>query len=485
MPNGKKKIDNECVFFVLKVYDGSSYHIVERSWADFSQLKAELLLALDAGHSCSGICPWLWEDLNHNFDYPTKKVNFRTWLQLRLRRRTKNTIQVFLEHFQELLDSMLHILRQRHIKCKQFQEVCQVLAEFIQYIYYVNMKVTQMSPGLLIRRSRASSTSSCSETANNRLDRIRVDIVRACVRLPPNQKKPDESSIFFILKVYEGTNCHEIEKSWNDFIELKWDLLEALDPGHDCDGICPWLWEDLDHNYDLPTKGLNLWTWLQIRLHLRNKTTIQAFLQHFQELLDSLIRLLRQRHIQCKRFQEVCVVLAHFLEIRPPTIIEFRSRASLENTRVEITTRISGNSSEDSVVYVLCVYHGTSNHTIEKSYRAFLQLKEDLLQALEPGHMCPGICPWLWEDLNHNFDRPKKRINLRARLQMRLHRYTPAIIAAFLEHFQELLDSLLLILRREHGKCDKFTDLCEVLAQFLQLTIPIDPHRHVTSRASI
>ncbi|OQS05048.1 hypothetical protein THRCLA_20729 [Thraustotheca clavata] len=131
LPKGMKKPDNECVFFVLKVYDGATYHTVERSWADFSQLKEDLLVALDAGHSCSGICPWLWEDLNHNFDYPTKKVNFRTWLQLRLRRHTKRTIQVFLEHFQELLDSMLDVLRQRHIKCKQFQEVCQVLAAFM------------------------------------------------------------------------------------------------------------------------------------------------------------------------------------------------------------------------------------------------------------------------------------------------------------------------------------------------------------------
>ncbi|OQR85085.1 hypothetical protein ACHHYP_12298 [Achlya hypogyna] len=131
LPRGAKKVTNEHVFFVLKVFDGSSYHTVEQSWAAFSVLKEDLLLALDAGHACSGICPWLWEDLHHNFDYPTKKVNFRTWLQMRLRRHTKGTIQVFLEHFQELLDSMLNVLRHRHVHCKQFHDVCAVLARFI------------------------------------------------------------------------------------------------------------------------------------------------------------------------------------------------------------------------------------------------------------------------------------------------------------------------------------------------------------------
>ncbi|OQR85083.1 hypothetical protein ACHHYP_12299 [Achlya hypogyna] len=149
----------------------------------------------------------------------------------------------------------------------------------------------------------------------------------------------------------------------------------------------------------------------------------------------------------------------------------------LSTTRVEITgshIRLSANetkTTEDSVVFKLRVYHGTSTvYELEKSYRAFTALKADLLQALDAGHLCTGVCPWLWEDLQHNFERPKSRTNLRAWLQIRLHRHTPATAVVFTAHFQELLDSLLQLLRKEHAKCQKLTDLSDVLATFLELT---------------
>ncbi|EQC29826.1 hypothetical protein SDRG_12372 [Saprolegnia diclina VS20] len=128
----KVKPSNDNVIFVIKVHTASGYHLVEQSWTAFTQLKEALLLALDPGHACSGVCPWLWEDLYHNFEHPTQKVNLRTWLQMRLHRHTKRTVQVYLEHFQELLDSMLHLLRQRDVQCHQFHDVCDVLTQFLQ-----------------------------------------------------------------------------------------------------------------------------------------------------------------------------------------------------------------------------------------------------------------------------------------------------------------------------------------------------------------
>ncbi|KDO25328.1 hypothetical protein SPRG_09154, partial [Saprolegnia parasitica CBS 223.65] len=55
---------------------------------------------------------------------------------------------------------------------------------------------------------------------------------------------------------------------------------------------------------------------------------------------------------------------------------------------------------------------------------------------------------------------------------IRLHHHTAATNQIFLEHFQELLDSLLHLLRKERTKCDKFSALCLVLARFLHLVDP-------------
>ncbi|KDO25325.1 hypothetical protein SPRG_09151 [Saprolegnia parasitica CBS 223.65] len=187
------------------------------------------------------------------------------------------------------------------------------------------MKASLATPDI-IRRFRASWGSSHSmdddePSPTHRLDRTRVTIERASVRLPKDKKKPDSACIFFVIKVDKGDGCHVIEQSWAAFSELKEDLLTALDAGHACHGICPWLWEDLHHNFDYPTKKVNLRTWLHLRLRRRTKDTIQVFLEHFQELLDSMLTVLRQRHIHCRQFHDVCAVLARFIDVRPPTLL--------------------------------------------------------------------------------------------------------------------------------------------------------------------
>ncbi|EQC29827.1 hypothetical protein SDRG_12373 [Saprolegnia diclina VS20] len=185
---------------------------------------------------------------------------------------------------------------------------------------------------LVLHRSRASSTSSLTSSPPmgwRALDHVRVEILRASVCKNVDKSQPREASVIYVLKIYDGASHHLVEQSWAAFLELKRDLLTALDPGHACNGLCPWLYEDLASNFDIPRRNVPFFKYLFIRLHVINRRTIQVFREHFQELLDSLLRLLHTRGGHCKRLLDVCTVLANFLHIRPPTIAVARSRSSI------------------------------------------------------------------------------------------------------------------------------------------------------------
>ncbi|OQS05056.1 poly, ADP-ribose polymerase 3-like [Thraustotheca clavata] len=165
-----------------------------------------------------------------------------------------------------------------------------------------------------MRPSTSSFAPTCaSSSCEHLLHTSKVEIIRADVRLPSAKAKATKENVVFVLKVLDGNESYGVERSWADFIDLKNNLLIALDPGHPCNGVCPWLWEDLRHNFDFPTKKVGFLTWWDIRFQRHNATTIEIFREHFQQMLDALLKLLCQPPDHCERFHSVFAVVAGFL----------------------------------------------------------------------------------------------------------------------------------------------------------------------------
>ncbi|OQR84552.1 hypothetical protein ACHHYP_13247, partial [Achlya hypogyna] len=157
--------------------------------------------------------------------------------------------------------------------------------------------------------------------SSSHLDRTRVEILRVVVRSSAARAKPHRDNTFFILKVHSGSDYNIVEQSWSAFRTLKVDLLEALDKGHVCHGVCGPLHRHLKRTFDAPT-NVDIATWLRLRLRRHDDATMQLYLEHFQGLLDALLRLLRQHDVDCVKFLGLRDVLARFLQFRPTTVLE-------------------------------------------------------------------------------------------------------------------------------------------------------------------
>ena len=149
------------------------------------------------------------------------------------------------------------------------------------------------------------------------LNHTRVGIQRAIVSVPHKDASPRDQDVAFVLRVTHHDAAHVIQRDWPAFLKLKTDLLHALGAGHACPGVCVWLWEDLHHNFDRPASGGSLAAWWHMLRSVHTKETLQIFLRHFQELLDSLLRVLHADDVKCPRFRHVTSVLCAFLDIEP------------------------------------------------------------------------------------------------------------------------------------------------------------------------
>ncbi|OQR91215.1 hypothetical protein ACHHYP_04892 [Achlya hypogyna] len=270
LPKGQLKPSRRCIYFVLKVQEGASYRIVEHSWSVFRSFQSAVM-GVDK-HECHGLCAALQHAMRHQLRLPVKKVGFRTWCKIHLHHHTETTIELFREHFQDFLDLLLFLLQEPQARCAAFGE----------------------------------------------LPASRAEILRVDVRAP----KPTKDDVIFLLRVHDAGENYGVQQSWTAFDNLRNDLLRVLAPGHVCDGVCPWLWEELRHNFDFPTKKVGFFTWLDLRLQRQTTATIEVYREHFQQLLDALVGLLCQTRIHCERFHGVYTVVAKFLTSDPKDALQ-------------------------------------------------------------------------------------------------------------------------------------------------------------------
>ncbi|OQR95748.1 hypothetical protein ACHHYP_00048 [Achlya hypogyna] len=145
----------------------------------------------------------------------------------------------------------------------------------------------------------------------------RVVIQRATVTLPAAASTPRDQDIAFVLRVAHHDAQSTVVRSWPAFQQLQRDLLRALEPGHACHGVCVYLWEDLRHNFDRPSAGTSLGAWWSLQRNVHTKETIQIYLRHFQELLNSLLHVLHVDDVKCPRLRNLTSALCHFLALEP------------------------------------------------------------------------------------------------------------------------------------------------------------------------
>ncbi|OQS05052.1 hypothetical protein THRCLA_20730 [Thraustotheca clavata] len=119
------------------------------------------------------------------------------------------------------------------------------------------------------------------------------------------------------------------------------------------------------------------------------------------------------------------------------------------------------------IYFVMKVSTGKHYRIVERTWTSFVQFKQTLLTILNPGHECNGICYALVKSLRCNFAKPIKQASFRTKCNIRLHHHTDKAIALFLNHFQQLLDALIVLLSHESFNCQKMDDVYQVLDDFL------------------
>ncbi|KDO17155.1 hypothetical protein SPRG_17446 [Saprolegnia parasitica CBS 223.65] len=128
LPPGQLKPSRKYIVFVLKVSTAcNSYRIIERTWSECHRFEDALLKALR--HDCAKRCTALWAELEPNVERSTRHVGFRNWCKIQLHHHTPETIAIFLEHYQVLLDAMLALAAAT--RCSGLDNIRALLSEFL------------------------------------------------------------------------------------------------------------------------------------------------------------------------------------------------------------------------------------------------------------------------------------------------------------------------------------------------------------------